>query len=37
MDRHDWELLHKQLRRLQPPPRNDDAIVLMDLGLFLPA
>jgi hypothetical protein len=35
MDRHDRELLHKQLRRLQPPPRNDGAIVLMDLGLFL--
>jgi hypothetical protein len=34
MDRHDRELLHKQLRRLQPP-RNDGAIVLMDLALFL--
>ena len=35
MDRHDRELLHKQLRRLQPPRRNDGAIVLVDLALFL--
>jgi hypothetical protein len=35
MDRHDRELLDKQLRRLQPALRNDGAMALMGVALFL--
>jgi hypothetical protein len=35
MDRHDRALLDKQLRRLQPPRRNDGAMALMGVALFL--
>jgi hypothetical protein len=34
MDRHDRELLDKQMRRLSPP-RNDGAIAVMLAGMFL--
>jgi hypothetical protein len=35
MDRHNRELLDKQLRRLQPPRRNDGAMALVGVALFL--
>ncbi len=35
MDRHDQELLQKQLRRLQPPPRHDGALAIVGVALFL--
>jgi hypothetical protein len=35
MDRLDRELLDKQLRRLQPPRRNDGAMALVGVALFL--
>ena len=34
MDRHDRELLDKQMRRLTPP-RNDGVIALMFAAMFL--
>jgi hypothetical protein len=34
MDRRDWELLDKQMRRLTPP-RNDGAIAMMLAAMFL--
>jgi hypothetical protein len=35
MDRHDWELLDKQMCRLQPAPRRDSVMALMLVGVFL--
>jgi hypothetical protein len=35
MDRHDRELLDKQLRRLQQRPRPDGALALVGVALFL--
>jgi hypothetical protein len=35
MDRRDWELLDKQMRRLQPAPRRDSVMALMLVGVFL--
>ncbi len=34
MDRHDQELLDKQMRRLEPP-RNDGVIAVMLAAMFL--
>jgi hypothetical protein len=35
MDRRDWELLDKQMGRLQPAPRRDSVMALMLVGVFL--
>jgi hypothetical protein len=35
MDRHDQELLDKQLRAIYRPPRQDGVIILAILGIFL--
>jgi hypothetical protein len=34
MDGHDRELLDKQLKRFQPPPRRDGLMVLAVVGVF---
>ena len=35
MDRRDQELLDKQLKRFQPPPRRGGLMVLAVVGVFL--
>jgi hypothetical protein len=35
MDRRDQELLDKQLKRFQPPPRRDGRMVLAVVGVLL--
>jgi hypothetical protein len=35
MDDHDRELLAKQTRHLQPPPRRDGLMMLILVGVFL--
>ena len=35
MNQRDWELLDKQMRRLQPAPRRDSGMALMFVGVFL--
>ena len=35
MDRHDQELLNKQLKRFQPVPRRDGLMMLAVIGVFL--
>jgi hypothetical protein len=35
MDRHDQDLLNKQLGHLNPPPRRDGAIMLAVVAVFV--
>jgi hypothetical protein len=35
MDRHDRELLDKQLGRIVPPPRNDGVLMLTVAAIFI--
>ena len=35
MDRRDWDLLNKQMRRLQPSPPPNGIMVLMLAGIFV--